>query len=404
MLLPRGNGKSMLMGALAVHHALTVPRPAVYIAASSRDQARVIFEYARVFATDPAIAEQVVVRHLELRVAGGFVRVLASDAPKLHGLTPSLAIIDELHAFRDGEVYLALRTAKLKRAGSRMLTISTAAQGAGSPLGQLRARALAAPKVTRRGALTDARAPTLRMLEWAVPDDASVDDTRKVKQANPASWIGAAALREQRAAVPDLAYRRYHCGQWTAREGAAFPAGAWSSCVGEPTFADGEPIFVGVDVGGERSASAVVWVNEALHVGATIYHGDEGVIRCIEKVRELADQYTLEEVCADPWRWGQAAQELEREGLVVSLFPQTDARMVPASDRLYRAITEQRLVLPADDELAEHAANAVQRHSRRGWRFDKPDRSSPMDSIIALCMALERLENRPEPAALVGWL
>jgi phage terminase large subunit-like protein len=41
--------------------------------------------------------------------------VLASDAPKLHCLTPSFAIVDELHAFRDAEVYIALKTAMLKR-------------------------------------------------------------------------------------------------------------------------------------------------------------------------------------------------------------------------------------------------------------------------------------------------
>jgi hypothetical protein len=46
-LLPRGNGKSRLAGTLAAHDLLTTNRPAIYIAAASRDQARVIFEYAR---------------------------------------------------------------------------------------------------------------------------------------------------------------------------------------------------------------------------------------------------------------------------------------------------------------------------------------------------------------------
>lgn len=46
VLLPRGNGKSRLVGTLAVHH-LTTEKPAVYVAASSREQARIVFEYAR---------------------------------------------------------------------------------------------------------------------------------------------------------------------------------------------------------------------------------------------------------------------------------------------------------------------------------------------------------------------
>jgi hypothetical protein len=43
------------------------------------------------------IGDALIIRHLELRRPdGGFLRVLASDAPKLHGLTPSLAVVDEL--------------------------------------------------------------------------------------------------------------------------------------------------------------------------------------------------------------------------------------------------------------------------------------------------------------------
>jgi hypothetical protein len=63
-----------------------------------------------------------------------------------------------------------------------------------------------------------------------------------------------------------------------AGEGSWLPPGAWHACVGEPRFNDGEDVWIGVDVGGERSATAVVWVNEVLHVGCAIYHGDSGVL------------------------------------------------------------------------------------------------------------------------------
>jgi phage terminase large subunit-like protein len=121
-------------------------------------------------------------------------------------------------------------------------------------------------------------------------------------------------------------------------------------------------------------------------------------------VRELAHEYDLRELVFDPWRFGQAAQELERERLVVTAFPQTDVRMIPASDRLYRAVVEQRLVLPDHDEFRQHAANTIAKHSRRGWRLDKPSLEQPNDSIIALCMALDAHENQPEPVQVLGWL
>ncbi len=64
-----------------------------------------------------------------------------------------------------------------------------------------------------------------------------------------------------------------------------------------------------------------------------IYHGDSGVLEAVDHVRALAGRYNVRELVYDPWRFGQAAQELEREGLLVVAFPQHDARMIPASAR-----------------------------------------------------------------------
>jgi phage terminase large subunit-like protein len=76
----------------------------------------------------------------------------------------------------------------------------------------------------------------------------------------------------------------------------------------------------------------------------------------------------------------------------------------PAARRLGDAVVRQRLLLPDDPELREHAANAVARQKPRGWRIEAPDRSSNVDGVVALMMALDRLENRPQPTRFVGWL
>jgi hypothetical protein len=44
------------------------------------------------------------------------------------------------------------------------------------------------------------------------------------------------------------------------------------------------------------------------------------------------------------------------------------------------------------------------RQTRRGWRLDKPERSLNIDALVALAMALERAELKPEPVRLLGWL
>lgn len=57
----------------------------------------------------------------------------------------SLAVVDELHAHATDSVYLALLTALAKQPGAKLIVISSAGQGTDSPLGRLRARALAQP-------------------------------------------------------------------------------------------------------------------------------------------------------------------------------------------------------------------------------------------------------------------
>ncbi len=237
-----------------------------------------------------------------------------------------------------------------------------------------------------------------------MPEEASLDDMRAVKQANPASWVTVADLAEQREAVPELAFRRFHANQWVERAGHWLPPGAWQTITGEPEFTDGEPIWLGLDVGGDRSTTAVAWINERHQVNAWIGHGDEAVLDAKDVVRELAGRYQVREVMFDPWRAGQLAQELERERLTVTAFPQSDSRMIPASARLHRAVVEKRLTVPDDEELRAQVANTIARHGRRGWRLDKPSLDTPNDAVIALCMALEALENQPEPARVVGWL
>lgn len=408
VMLPRGCGKTALTAAFALWRLVVGPGH-VYCAAASREQSRILYEYAAQYARI-LDHSNIVDRHLELRwcpdpnrprVFTRHLRVLAADAPRLHGLTYGLAIVDELHAHPNDQVYLALLTALAKQPGAKLIVISSAGQGQDSPLGRVRARALAQPHVGRRGYLTDARGSNLRLLEWSVP--AHVELTpRNVKKANPASWVRVEDLAAQQEAVPDLAFRRFHAGQWTERASYWLPPGAWQACLGEPH--PGKDIYVGVDVGGQRSATAVAWVDSDLHAGVWIGHGDEAVLEARDVIRELARDHTILECAFDPWRAGQLAAELEQEGVPCVSFPQSDARMIPASSSLHAAIVERRILLPDLEELNQHAANTVAKQSRRGWRIDKPNDATPNDAIIALCMAVDSAANRPEPVRLLGWL
>ena len=91
----------------------------------------------------------------------------------------------------------------------------------------------------------------------------------------------------------------------------------------------------------------------------------------------------------------------------VSQFPQSDARMVPASQRLSAAIMENRLKHPGDPALDAHVAAAVVKQGTRGGRIAHAGgrhSSNRIDAAIALAMACDRAENQPAPAKLIGWL
>jgi hypothetical protein len=57
-----------------------------------------------------------------------------------------------------------------------------------------------------------------------------------------------------------------------------------------------------------------------------------------------------------------------------------------------------------DPRLNPHVAATTARHGRRGWRIDKADRADKIDAVVALAMAVDRIENRPAPTRRFGWL
>jgi phage terminase large subunit-like protein len=208
--------------------------------------------------------------------------------------------------------------------------------------------------------------------------------------------------------VPESSFRRYFMNQHAATgESAWLAPGAWQRCRAEYTIEDGETIICGLDVGGTRAATALVYVTEDLRVGVRTWEGEEAVIYAEAALRELASRFTIAEAAFDPWRFGAQALDLSKAGLRMVEFPQHDSRLVPASERLSAAILERRLRHPGDPVLDRHVAAAVAKQTQRGARIAHAGgrhASNRIDAVIALAMAVDRAENQPEPARLIGWL
>jgi hypothetical protein len=260
----------------------------------------------------------------------------------------------------------------------------------------MRARALAQRDVRRRGVFTEARGQ-IHWLEWSAPEDADLGDYRLAARTNPASRFTPAVMREARSRVPAAIYRQFHLNQLGAAKSSWLPPSALQECIGEPEIEDGTDVVIAVDVADQGQTAAVVWT-DGRHVELWTGEGDRAVNDAGDLVRDLVERYSVLEITGDPWRARALLGPLEDAGQPCVGFPATDARLIPASDRLHHAITERSLVLPDDEQLRAASGRTVARQSRRGWRVDGPG------LILALAMALDRAQSRPPPAKLLGWL
>jgi phage terminase large subunit-like protein len=116
VLIPRANGKSTLLAAIALWSLLRGRGSQIVVGAASREQAPILFDIAREMAQHSEVAPLVEVTRREIRTSDGWLKVIAADGPRQYGLIVDLAIVDELHAHRHDELYVALRTAMQKRA------------------------------------------------------------------------------------------------------------------------------------------------------------------------------------------------------------------------------------------------------------------------------------------------
>ncbi|NMJ41831.1 hypothetical protein GWK16_11305 [Roseomonas sp. JC162] len=141
----RKSGKTTLCAALALCHLVgpeAVPRGQVVSAAADRGQAGILYAELRAFAlTDPAIADRLVFRDfnktVEDVVTGSTFAALSADHRKAHGLSPTVAICDEVAQWRGRELLDALQTGQGAHAEPLLLAISTRSPDPDNPLEEM---------------------------------------------------------------------------------------------------------------------------------------------------------------------------------------------------------------------------------------------------------------------------
>jgi phage terminase large subunit-like protein len=310
-LEPSGNGKSGLLGALALHHGTyCVPKPRVFVVGGELEHARNTTNAVAGFILESRArggllgswwepqeiyGGRVVPLWLDDQDVGIFARSAgrsteAKGGSSVEGKNPTLILVEELHRHQDGGA--AVNTLKAKTIKSaavgrtvKVVTITTAGTNRQSPLGRMLDRMVDedAGAVVQRdlrpgeyyARSVDADGETVAHM-WEVPESISPprdndDDDEAleaflahVKKANPADWISVKTLKRVWKSMTRHGrwmFLRQNANMWVATGFAAFDRGQWWRLKVdglEIPAGKGIKVFVGLDRASKWDSTAIV--------------------------------------------------------------------------------------------------------------------------------------------------
>lgn len=420
--VPRKNGKSALGAGIALFGLAFGPSGGeVFSCAADKEQARIVFGTAKkMIELEPQFSGMFKTYRdaIELPATGSVYRVLSAEAFTKEGLNPHLVLFDEVHAQPNRELWDVMALATGARTEPLLVGITTAGVKSDSTgndslcYGMYQYGCQVAS-----GEVVD---PTFYFEWWGVAEGTDHRDPEAWDTANPGFGdivseddFHSAVLR-----TPEAEFRTKRLNQWVSTAQAWLPAGAWDGCLSEDeAIPNGAEVVLGFDGSFNNDSTALVVVT--CPVGDTLPHVDVvaawekpkdsssdwavPILDVEEEIRKACRKWQVREIVCDPYRWARTYQILEDEGLPVVEFPQSSARMIPATARFYEAVMNQSLTHSGDARLARHLSNCMTRTDNRGTRLSKDSKHSPrkIDLAVSAVMALERAcqepEREPEP-------
>ena len=407
--MARKNAKSTLSAGIALHRLLMgAPGSEIYSCAGDREQARIVFSTARrMIEMEPELqAHLKCYQHaIEHPVAGSVYKVLSAEAYTKEGLNPTLVLFDEVHVQPNRELWDVMQLAAGARPEPLMVGITTAG-GRYDSTGR-DSLCYGLYDYGRRIVAGEFDDPSFFFAWWEPRDDkASTTDPRALHQANPGygDIVSAEDFEATVLRTPEPEYRTKRMNQWVTDLQAWLPDGVWDVCTdAAAVISDGADVCLGFDgsYNGDSTALCVVSCGDMPHVD---------VVRCWEKpvdgqpdwtvpiqevedaIRAACKRWQVREVVCDPYRWARTYQILFDEGLPIVEFPQSPARMTPATQRFYEAVLNRGLSHSGDPVLGRHIANAVPKVDSRGQRIVKESVRSDrkIDLAVAAVMAFDR--------------
>jgi phage terminase large subunit-like protein len=446
----RKNGKTAMIAGIALAHLVgpeAIPNGEIYSAANDRDQAGIVFKFARqIVDLEPDLRDKIEVvvstKTMIGRRTGSVYRAVSAEAGTKHGYLPSVVIYDELAQAKSRDLYDVLDTSFGARDEPLFITISTQSNDPEHILSKLIDDGLSG---------TD---PSIVCHLHAADEDCDLDDEDQWKKANPALGIFrdredlvAAIRKAKRLPAEEIKVRHLFLNQRVSLNATLITRAAWMACVGEVALADDEEVYVGVDLSSvlDLTAVVVVSVSDPARVLPFFWKPSEhlvehsnrdfgsGNIRYVEWaqagqlltspgktidpavvatfIAELNQRYRIRGIAYDRWHINNLLREFDRIGLQayrddekgdgLRLVPwgQGFRDMGPAIDALELAIVEGKLIHPSNPVLNWNMANAVASMDPAGNRkLNKDKVKFRIDGAVALAMVMGlRSRDRAEP-------
>jgi len=446
--VPRGNGKSALSSPVGLYMlALDGEAGAeVYSAATTRDQARIVFRDAQAMARKMprfrsrfgvTIPAQAIVQES----SHSSFKALSAEGHTLDGLNIHLAIIDELHAHRTREVYDVLETGLGKRPQSLLWMITTAGANKHGVCYEVRDYAL---KVLA-GTATDSAAEATFAIVYTIDEGDDVFDEATLRKANP-NWgvsvdpaiVMQTASKAQQVATARSNYLTKHLNVWVDANSALFDTEHWRACedisLDEADFA-GDECVIGLDLASKIDIAAKVKLYERKVDGVSHYYvfprfflprvaieedrhpmfrgwemqgdleatpGETTDFAAIEdEIRIEAPGSNVRAVVADPWQAAYLLSNLQRDSFPAEEYRQTVANMSEATKTLDALMRERRIHHPGNAVMNWMIGNVVGHYDAKENVFPRKELpANKIDGAIALIMALGwMIRTDEEPAS-----
>lgn len=405
ILIPKKNGKTTLLAALALYHLLMTPKAEAVIGASSREQAALLHRQASTLIYDAKLERRRVEENTKyatyegvfevregmhvIRFEQGRLRVMPHEARTGDGVIPTLALVDELHRHPTGELYRVWRNGLLE--GAQMITISTAGEDLDSPLGKLleRAREFSVEQVKKRRTYTSPSGAFV-LVEYALDPEDDPDHIPTVRLANPAPWLTTKVLRERHDSPMEspASWARLACNLWGVRDDGIGGA-EWDRLAKDiGTVKPGDPVVLVPSVG-HNAAIGIASAREDGYVAIACEVLEPAERRSIladteMRLVELQGVYDVLDVQHPVGAFIRSAEILQGEGVPMVEAPHSPARLTAASGTFDRLLRSGKLIHDGDPVLRQHALSAERKVSETGERYVISDRSR---ALIAVAMA-----------------